>query len=66
MKLQQRKRATMVGVADEVKSRVIRFRVTEKFFKRIKKVAKLEKSTMSFLLEACLQKYNKKNWDFLD
>jgi transcriptional regulator with AAA-type ATPase domain len=58
MKLQQRKRARKKYYKDEIKTKVVRIRVTLRDFKKIKKIAKIRKCTVSFFIEESLQK----NW----
>ena len=44
----------MIAIPEEVKSKVIRFRVTEEYFKKIKKQAKQQNCTMSLFIENCI------------
>ena len=53
MKKRQRERAKRIPVADEIKNRVIRFRVTEKDFKAIHQAAEKSNSTVSLFLVEC-------------
>lgn len=53
--MRQRHRAKRVVVAEEVKSKVIRFRITEKDFKAIFKEAHKRDSTVSLFIIECLR-----------
>lgn len=53
--MRQRYRAKRVVVAEEVKSKVIRFRITEKDFNAIFKEAEKRDSTVSLFIIECLR-----------
>lgn len=55
MKKRQRERARRIPVADEIKNRVIRFRVTEKDYKAIHNAAAESNSTVSLFLVECIR-----------
>ena len=55
MKTRQRERARRIPVTEEVKSRIIRFRVTERDYQAIHKTAVKKGCTVSLLLVECLR-----------
>jgi len=55
-KLIQRPRAKRITVPEEVKTKVVRLRVTQIEFNRIKQLADEKGCTMSFLIFDCLNK----------